>query len=104
LTALASGLRSLLLFWPALIRRRTRLLRFPTSLLPSRPITRREIQEHRFQVRLDGGEFEDVQTLVGQQPANDCKIKLVVVETDLEKPSGERLHRKAGPREYIRSP
>jgi hypothetical protein len=54
-------------------------------------ITRREIQEHRFQVRLDWGEFEHVQTLVGQQPANDRKIKLVVVQTDLEKASGERL-------------
>ena len=67
-------------------------------------ITRCEIQEHRFQVRLDWCEFEHVQTLIRQQPADDRKIKLVVVQTDLEKPSGERLHREAGPREHLRSP
>ena len=49
---------------------RGRRCRFPTSLLPGRQmITRRQIQEHRFEVWLDRCELGDVQTLIGQQPA-----------------------------------
>ena len=49
---------------------RAALLRFPTSLLSGRlMITRGEIQEHRFEVRLDRCELGDVQALIGQQPA-----------------------------------
>ena len=38
-------------------------------------LTSGEIEEHRFEIRLDWCELGDVQALIGQQPRDDRKIQ-----------------------------
>ena len=47
-------------------------------------ITRGEIEEYRFEIRLDRCELADVQALIRQQPRDDRKIQPLVAQTDLE--------------------
>ena len=68
------GLCFPLLSRPALIYLRATLLGLSTVLLPgSQMIIGSQVQEHRFEVWLDRGEFEDVQTLLGQHPGDDLQ-------------------------------
>ena len=60
-----------------------------------------QVQEHRFEVWLDRGEFEDVQTLLGQQPGDGCRVEPVAALTDLEQPAGQRLNTEAGHSEHL---
>ena len=50
-----------------------------TSLLPgAQVLIGGELQEHRLQVGLDGGQLGDVQALLGQQPGDDGKVEPLV--------------------------
>ena len=78
-----------MLFWPALPLLRWTARRVMSSLLTGgQMLTGRQIQEHRLEVWLDRGQLRDVQTLIGQQPGDDCKVELVVDQADFENPIG----------------
>ena len=51
-------------------------------------LTGSQIQEHRLKIWLDGSQFRDVQTMIGQQPGNDRKVELAIDQADLENPLG----------------
>ena len=68
------------------------LLGLPAALLPGpRMITASQIQEGRFQVRLDRRELGNVQTLISKQPSNNGKVQSVITQTDFEKSTSQRL-------------
>ena len=54
-------------------------------------ITGSEIEEHRFEIRLDRRELGHVEALIRQQPSDDRKIQALVAEADLEQSTGQRF-------------
>src|SRR5687768_10808417 len=63
-----------------------------------------QVQEHRLEVGLNRGELRDVQALIGQQPGDDCKIELVIVQAHLDSPVLELDDGEACRSEYVRGP
>ena len=68
---------------------RSRMLRLPAPMLP-RPqlVIGGQIQEHRFEVRVDRGEFRNVQTAISQHSSNDGRVEPAVGKAYLQKPIG----------------
>jgi hypothetical protein len=75
-------------FWPVLA---PTLFGLPALLPSPRMIPARQIQEDRFQVRLDRRELGNVQTLVSKQPGDNCKVQPLITQTDFEQSTGQRL-------------
>jgi hypothetical protein len=68
----------------------------PAPLLPvPRMIIASQIQEDRFQIRLDRRQFRNVQTLISKQLGNNGKVQRVITKADFEKSTGQRLDGKA---------
>jgi hypothetical protein len=71
-------------FWLVLALLAPTLFGLPAPLPSPRMIAARQIQEDRFQVRLDRRELGNVQTLISKQPGDNCKVQPVITQTDFE--------------------
>lgn len=78
-------------FWLVVARLAPTLFGLPALLPSPRLIPARQIQENRFQVRLDRRELGNVQTLISKQPGDNCKVQPVITQTDFEQSTGQRL-------------
>jgi NifB/MoaA-like Fe-S oxidoreductase len=67
------------------------VVRVPALLPSPRLIPARQIQENRFQVRLDRRELGNVQALVSKQPGDNCQVQPLITQTDFEQSTGQRL-------------
>ena len=93
----------MLWFWPSLFGSTARRLA-PSPLSGAQMLIGSEIQEHRLEVWLDGGQLRDVQALIGKKSGNDRKIKHVIGQADFENPVAQWLDSEARSDEYLGCP